>query len=475
MRRGFSRVNSRFPSAIGVCRTENTDTYRQSDPEAKSGATDAFQAADIQHSRPRGIDQHQLPRYAWYVVVSLFLVNTFSYMDRMAMAVLAPSIKADLQLSDAQLGLLTGLAFGLFYVICGVPIARWADRGNRRNIIALALATWSVMTALSGAAQHFWQLFLLRMGVGAAEAGGIQPGNSLACDYVPPQRRGGMLSINAFGCYVGMVLGMALAGHLGDIIGWRWTFVVIGLPGIAFAAVFWLTVQEPVRGRLDVMKDDMAGASLGGTLAILWRSNTYRLFLLLSVLTGFAQVGFHQWLPSFYARTLGFSLSAVGSYVGLALGLGSGIGLLIGGVLANKLSRYDVALPLRICAVAMSFTLLTTFAALFVPSAAVSLLLLFVTFILWGLPGGSLAASLMNVAMPRIRATAGSILSLISAFGFGVGPFCIGLLSDILTPSLGAEALRYALLAPVSLLPVIAIILYAMGKSLRSELRAEVP
>src|SRR5882757_176909 len=163
--------------------------------------------------------------YVWYVIGLLSVVNSFNYMDRMALSVLAPDIQADLKFSDAQLGLLTGFAFALLYATCGIPVAIWADRGNRCSIVALALATWSVMTALSGSAHGFFQMFLSRVGVGIGEAGGLAPAQSVICDYVPPKRRSGAFAVHTSGVYVGLVVGMSAAGRLSEAIGWRWTFV----------------------------------------------------------------------------------------------------------------------------------------------------------------------------------------------------------------------------------------------------------
>lgn len=471
--REFCRVNTPLlPFAKAVFRAESAGTHRQPDPKTAMAA-DAFEAANAQQAGSSATGQPQLTRYAWYVILLLATVNAFNYMDRMALAVLAPAIKADLQLSDAQLGLLTGLAFALFYAICGIPIARWADRGNRRNIIALALATWSVMTALSGTAQHFWHLFLVRMGIGVGEAGGLTPAQSMICDYVPPKQRSGMLAIHGFGLIVGMALGIPLSSWLGDAIGWRWTFVALGLPGIALAAVVRFTLREPARGCLDATQDDRTRESLRGTLAVLWRCRTYQLLLLSMIVGGFVSMGFFQWLPSFYARTLGLSLSSVGGSLGLAIGLGSGIGAIVGGVLANKVSQRDIGLPLHLSAMAIPFALPAAVGALFVSSVVSSVLLLWLTVMLLSLPGGTVLASLYSVTIPRMRATAGAISIFgTSVVGFGLGPLCVGLLSDILEPSLGTGALRYALLAPIGLVPVLAILYYAAGKTLPRDLRA---
>lgn len=411
-------------------------------------------------------------RYTWYVIFLLTFVNIFNYMDRMALSVLLPSIKAELGLSDGQLGLLVGLAFSLFYAVCGIPIARLSDRSIRRNVIAVALVTWSVMTALSGAAQNFWHLFLARVGVGAGEAGCLPPAQSMICDYVPLERRPGIFAIHNFGITAGLMLGMALAGWLGQAIGWRAAFVVLGLPGIALAIIVRLTLREPARGALDGAARDDARLSFGQTLRVLWQCRTYRLITILYALNGFIQYGLNQWWPSFYARTFGLSLTSVGVSLGVAIGAGSGIGLLIGGLLANKAAKRDVRLPLIMGAVATILALLTTLSSLFAASASSSILLVSLTALLWNVSTGPVVATATSIVAPQMRATAGAINILFAAvLGFGLGPFCVGLISDLLTPSLGVEALRYALLAPISLLPVLALGFYMAARQLPNDLR----
>jgi MFS family permease len=407
------------------------------------------------------------------VLVLLSVVNAFNYMDRMALAVLAPLIKVDLQLSDAQLGLLVGFAFFLFYAICGIPIARWADRGVRRNIIAIALATWSVMTALSGAVQNFWQLLVVRVGIGVGEAGCIPPSQSIICDYVPLKRRSGSFAIHAFGIYAGIMAGMVMAGWLGETIGWRWTFVALGLPGIAMAMIVRFTLVEPARGTLDAKKKDEPRLPFGKTVRVLWHCKTYRALVLFLVVNGFVQYGLNQWWPSFYARVLGLSLSTVGLYLGIAIGAGSGIGLLIGGLLANRVAQHDVRLPLIIGAAATSLALPAALGSLFVSSATSSILLVSLAGLFWSLSNGPVTATLYSVTMPHMRATAGALAIFVtSVLGMGLGPFSVGLLSDILATSLGVEALRYALLLPICLLPVMVIALFAAAKTSPHDLRS---
>lgn len=415
--------------------------------------------------------------YVGYVVTLMAVLNAVSYIDRMALALLAPLIKADLALSDTQLGLLIGLAFALFYAVCGIPIARWADRGIRRNIIAMSLTIWSAMTALSGAAQNFWHLFVARAGIGAGEAGCFPAGASLVCDYVPLKRRPGAFAILNFGVYAGMMFGLLLAGTLGERIGWRWTFVALGLPGLALAVIVRLTLREPERGRNDPVKQlatqDGASLSLRQTIAVLWKCRTYRLLVLFMALNGFVLYGLGQWWPSFFARMFGLSLSSLGVYLGVATGVGSGTGVLLGGLLANKAAQRDVRLPLFIGTATTALTVPAALGTLFFPTVTGALILVGLTAFAWSVAIAPVQSTIYSVTATQMRATAGSLsIFMTSVLGFGFGPVCVGALSDMLTPSLHVEALRYALLAPVCILPLMVIVLRAAALALPGDLSA---
>ena len=182
------------------------------------------------------------PTYRSYALALLVVVNVFNYLDRQILSILLESIKRDLQLSDTALGFLTGIAFALFYTFAGVPIARWADRGTRRTIMALGLAVWSGMTALTGLAQSFTQLALARIGVGVGEAACSPPVHSLLSDYFPPERRGTALSIFSLGVPIGIMIGYLVGGWINQYFGWRTAFFVVGLPGLLLAVVVRLTV-----------------------------------------------------------------------------------------------------------------------------------------------------------------------------------------------------------------------------------------
>ncbi len=411
----------------------------------------------------------------WYVVALLAAANACSYLDRMALPVLMPLVKTDLHLADWQLGLLVGPAFALFYAVCGIPIARWADRGVRRDIIAVALVVWSGMTMLSGAAGSFFQLLLARIGVGAGEAGCLPPAQSLLCDYAPVERRAGILGVHSSGISVGTLAGMALAGWLGEIVGWRWTMVIFGVPGIVLAITVRLTLREPKRGALEG-NAPLEPVSLAETLRFLRRSRSYCLIILYLILYGFSLYGLNQWLPSFYMRVHGLALGAAGVAVGVIAGIGGFAGLLLGGWLSDRLGRRDLARPFVWGAAAVAIAFPLTLAAILVNSTNLSLALIFVSSVLMGTPGAAYTAALYSVAPPTMRATAGALgIFFTSALGLGLGPFAVGIASDVFSAAWGPVGLRYALLFPIALVPIMPFVLLAASRSLSNDLSARAP
>jgi predicted MFS family arabinose efflux permease len=266
---------------------------------------------------------------------------------------------------------------------------------------------------------------------------------------------------------------MVLAGWLAESIGWRWTFVVLGLPGILLAVLIRVSLREPTRGFFDEVKADPSTVSFGHTARTLWNCRTYRLLVLFLVANGFLQYGLNQWWPSFYTRTYQLSLSAIGSYLGIAIGVGSAIGLLCGGGVANHAARRDVGLPLKIGAGVTVFVIPTAMGTLFVSSASASMLMVGLTALFWTMSLGTVLATMYSVTPPQMRATGGAVyIFFMSVFGFGLGPYCVGLLSDFLSPSLGTDALRYAMLAPIAVLPLMVVVLYRAALALPKDLRA---
>ena len=381
-------------------------------------------------------------RYLWYALSLLFAANLFNYMDRMVISVVLPLIKADLDLSDTQLGVLTGIAFAVFYATFGIPIARWADRGTRRTIVSLAIAVWSAMTVLCGLAQNFLHMMLARFGVGIGEAGCVPPSHSLISDYFPTERRATALGIHTAGATLGIVGGLVLGGYIAETWGWRWAFFVLGAPGLLLAILTRLTLREPTRGAQEERPVDAAQPPLGEVLRYLGRRRSYVHLVIVFAMGSFAAFGIQMWLPSFYVRSFGMSTAEVGFYFGIAFGLGSAMGTLGGGYVADWMGKGDMRKPLLVLGVgASAMTLPLSLGVLLAPWAALALSLNLVSSTIGGL------AAIQTVADNRVRAIAVAILMFSSSMvGVGLGPLFAGMLSDVLAPRFGDDSLRYSLI-----------------------------
>ena len=278
--------------------------------------------------------------YRYYVLALLAMTYAFSFMDRQIVSILLGDLKAEFDLNDTQLGLLSGLAFALFYSTMALPIARLADKSNRVNIIAGAVALWSLVTALCGAVQNFWQLFLGRVGVGIGEAGGLSPAHSVLSDYFDENERALALSLYSIGIGVGAFMGLALGGYVAQEYGWRMAFIVAGLPGLALALLVWLTVKEPPRGQMETDATEDARMPVMQTLKDLAGNSIYRNVVLAHVLVVFTGCSFSAWLPQHILRSFpDVSQAQVGTIIGLVFLVGAVGGMLSGGLISNYFGR----------------------------------------------------------------------------------------------------------------------------------------
>lgn len=383
----------------------------------------------------------KVPLASWYALAVLTTIHIFSQMDRVALAILLQMIKTDLHLSDAQLGLLSGLAFALFYALLGVPLAWLADRTSRLRLISVCLVLWSSMTALGGLAKSYPLLFLSRVGVGVGEAGCLPPSYSLISDYFPRAKRALGLSIYNTGAAIGMIGGMTLTGYLGEHYGWRAALQIIGLAGLPLALVTILTLREPPRPKTERPKETM--------LQSLWVLLHKRTFIHLSVayaLSHIATQGYGQWAPTFLMRSFDMKPTEIGAWLGGMGAVGGMTGLLTGGFLASRLvprnQRWDIWIP----AISVACCIPLFIVMVLSPYAWLNLLANGIIAFLTGV-GGMAAATVQSYTEPFRRATAAAVmLFLLSLLSSGIGPFLIGLTSDMLAPALGAESLRYALL-----------------------------
>ena len=290
-------------------------------------------------------EQHGVfsPAVRNYALGVLVVVYTFNFIDRQILSILLEPIKQDLGLSDSALGMLTGFAFALFYATLGIPIARFADRSNRRNLIAWALAIWSAMTAVSGLAQNFWHLLLARIGVGVGEAGCSPPAHSMLADYFPTENRATALGIYSLGIPFGILFGFIAGGWLNEFFGWRVAFFIVGVPGLLLAILVRFTLREPPRGMAEGRVADEEQPTIMETFRFLWSKRAFRHMAVGGGLTAFVGYGVITWVPSFLIRSYGMSTGDVGTYLGLILGIPGGIGIALGGYLADRYGARDTA------------------------------------------------------------------------------------------------------------------------------------
>lgn len=426
-------------------------------------------AIDQEPAPARGGAEPLTPGYVNYALVMLLVIYTLNFLDRQIVNILAEPIKRDLGLSDTQLGLLTGLAFALVYTVLGIPIARYADRfkANRVGVIAIALAVWSGFTALCGLATSYWQLLFARIGVGVGEAGCTPPAHSLIADKVPPEKRASALALYSMGVPLGTFLGFAFGGLIGHMFGWQMAFILVGLPGVALALVFWLTIKEPRRlGLVAPSAADAPTVSFGQALKDLSKIRSYWYACFAAAVLAFIGYGQASFLGGFYVRVHGMPLDQLGLALGVVIGISGAVGTFIGGQLADRAARKDTRAYFSIPAVAMLLAAPMFVAAMLVEGAALSLLLLAVPTALNSLWYGPVYASIQGVVAPRLRATAVAImLFVVNLIGLGLGPVVLGAVSDSFAATMGAaDGLRWAIIT-TSGIGLLAVVLFMLARN----------
>jgi len=426
---------------------------------------------------------HSARRYALGVLV---VVYTFNFIDRQILAILLPAIKAEFLVDDWVLGFLAGSAFALFYATLGIPIATLADRWSRRNLIAIAVAIWSAMTALSGMAGNIVHLTLARIGVGVGEAGCSPAAHSLIADYYPPEKRSTAMGIYSLGISLGIMIAYLAGGWVAQNIGWRAAFFMVGLPGLILAVVVRYTMQEPPRGmsegRIDSgQRPDVLTVTryllrrrpdvLTVTRYLLRRKSFVHLAIG-SGLASFVSYAVITFFPSFMIRSHGMGLAEIGVYLGLIIGIGSGLGYVGGGYLADKASIVGHKYSLWTVSAAMIFGWLFTFPVYLLNNpywvfAAFAVPTVFSNFYL-----ATTFAQVQGLVGLRMRAVASALLLFIlNIIGLGLGPMFTGILSDLLRASFGDESLRYSLLLVGAVIgPWSAWHFYIAGRHLEADL-----
>jgi MFS family permease len=401
--------------------------------------------------------------YRYLVVIVLAVVYTFNFMDRQIMSILQEPIRKELGLSDTQLGMLTGLAFALFYTTFGVLLAWAADRYRRIWIMAASCAVWSLFTAFCGMATNFVQLALARVVVGVGEAGGSPPSYSLISDYFPPKERGVGLAIYSLGVPIGSMLGAALGGAVAAQYGWRMAFIAVGLPGLLLALVMLVLVREPKRGGLDPL---LAGAVAHDpappmlvAIAGFFANRTLVLTAISSALSAFVGYAMLNWNPSLLIRVKGMSLGEVSAYYSLVLGVTGIIGTFGAGWLVDRLSLKDRRWYAWVPAIAFTLTLPALVGLLWAPTWPIALLFLAVPALLNNMYLAPALTVVQNAVAPARRTMSGAILLFVlNLVGLGGGPLYVGYISDHAKAQYGDHSLLigFAALFPIILLTILA-------------------
>jgi MFS family permease len=378
----------------------------------------------------------------------LLVVYILNFIDRQIVGILAQPIAKELHLTDFHIGLMTGLAFALFYTGLGIPIARFADRPStsRVKVIAVCLMIWSAMTALCGAAQTFLQLFLARVGVGIGEAGGTPPAHSLITQLASPAKRASALSFYQLGAPLGGLIAMVLGGYLADSLGWRWAFVVVGAPGVLLSLVVLALLRDPRADGTVTETAMVPRLSFRAAFAHIWASRANRLILLSVAFAATANYGLLIWGPIFLQRSFGLSAHVTGLWFGLANGIGSALGVWFGGQMGDRLIKRGKQHLLTGPAIALAVSSPLLVAGFLVHDWRLAILLFFPGITLMWLHVGPTYSAVQGLVPATSRATASAaILLMQNLFGLGLGSPLIGKLSDHFKPELGADSVRWVL------------------------------
>jgi MFS family permease len=417
------------------------------------------------------VPPHVSPGYARYVVGVLFLVYAFNLIDRHIPSILLQDIKEELGASDTQMGILTGPAFAVVYALLGLPIARWADRGTRRTIIALAVAFWSVMTALAGLARSFPQLALSRLGVGVGEAGASPPAHSLISDYFPPEQRGRAFAFYAMGSNVGLMVAGIAGGWINQLYGWRAAFVAVGIPGLLLALLVRTTVREPLRGQSEVHAANASAAGLRETVGFLIRQRSYVYMNLATIFHTSKSYGFSIWAPAFLMRVHGLSSAEVGTWWGLSA-LAGIAGSFVGGTWADRWGRSDRRSYMWVPAIGAFAGVPIALFFLLTPVPQLALLCFVPHYFINALYPPPFFTAMQGVSRLRMRSLSVAIhLMLVNLVGLALWPLVVGMLNDSLHAKFGRGAIRYSLLL-IALLGLVGGVFYLIAaRSLREDMR----
>jgi MFS family permease len=392
--------------------------------------------------------------YRYYLLALLLAILASDNVESVSLGLVLQDIKRDFILTDSQLGVLSGIAWALFYAVAGIPIARWADRGNRVTIISVTAGAWSLMVALCGLATSFVQLLLIRVGVGIGEAGCVPPAHSLIADEFNRSERPRAVAIYMQGNSLGILLGYFVAGWLNQWFGWRKMFMILGLPGLLLAAMAWLTLKEPRRDRFEqppLGPEHGAGQAKSSLISVclsLWANRTFRHLLYAFSVANFFSAGLVQWQPAFFMRSYGLSSGELGTWFAAIYGIGGMLGMHLGGEWASARAASNERLQLRAMSVGYALYGVLSVATYLVHDIRVAFALMSLSTIVSSATTGPLFATIQTLIPARQRATSIALVYLVAnLIGTGFGPLGAGILSDAFRGRLGEESLRWALVS----------------------------
>jgi MFS family permease len=381
------------------------------------------------------------------ILFLLLAVSVVASVDRMAMSVMVEPIKAEFSFSDGEIGFLLGPAFVVLYALFGILFGLWSDRGNRRNIIAAAISLWSVLTIACGAAIGFFTLALTRMGVAVGEAGANPPAYSMISDLYDEHERTTAIGIFSTSSNIGILVGFAAAGLLSEALGWRFTFFILGAPGLLLGLIIYFFVKEPPRKVSLLETGDHVAPPFLTTFEHMWAQRTVRHLLAGGALTAFVGLGFSNWLPAFFERSFPeMDRGTINVGLGLVIGVVGGAGTFLGGYLSDRVAKRDIRWRLWIACIAIFLGWPIGLGSLFAGEYGVVLSLMALPAFVALFHVATLFALMQQLVEPRMRAVATAILMLFTnLLGGGLGPYYVGIVSDLLTDKYGEQALAWAL------------------------------
>ena len=387
------------------------------------------------------------PGYRSYVLFILTLTYVVNYLDRQILGILLPYIQKEFQIDDFQAGLLSGTVFAVIYATLGIPFATLADRMSRRNIIAASLATFSLMTVLSGYSRQIWQLVLARFCTGIGEAGTGPSINSMIADLYPPQKRAGALAFYSAGLNIGLLFGFFGGGWMLQHYGWRSAFIASGLPGLLLVFILLFTVTEPVRGSADGITDTSDVPRLPDVVRFLWQRRSFRWIALGCSAHAFSGYSLLYFLPKFLIVSHHMKPIEVGIALSLLTGIFGAVGTYTSGRLADRFGSRDTNWYMYVPIIATSLSIPCAPFFFLAPSTAVALSFAIVPALMGATYLGPAYAMAQGIVPLRMRAqTVGILLFVLNMIALGLGPAATGFTSTALKPVLGDDSLRWALL-----------------------------